>query len=594
MTDVSVTNQIKTDDFKIVAETIVADLEKRRKNRSHLEKQWKEIDRQLRMEPELSHKQQANGQLDKNRAWMPEVELPLQAQTLEMLTSDNRRLKFPKNRDYFTARAALTEKYVKAYESAGNPIPGEKGDNKTILNQDNGDRLAQAVLSHFHSQYDFRSHVDQIDAQAYSYGFGVGRIKRVSMRILGHDARGKSGDFMIPVLIPRNAKNVYLDDSQHSIMHEGHVLGPNIIQVKTMKLADLQAAAKDDKTYIKAEINRLKADTDGNVELVELEGDMVIDKSSETVIERDVVVTVAIGNKNSAFVRFEKGEGFSTYLIHEYHLESPAFAYGTSPLIKGMPVAKAAAQAMNRVIESGLLKTSPPIGYSQDDTSFASTGGPIIEPYAQWQTIDDINVYDKVGGDPATMFAIFQGLIALYADVTGVNPPRLGAQTKSHTTAFAKDVEISQGSIRTVDYVNSSLEGPMTRFLELEYRMGIKDWKQQLVYVAPWNEFVELKKGHLPDTVKFIAIGAGAPAEDQARTRQKLEGAQTALQIDAIAVQLGKEPKLDHGELIKKVLQESGWSDVTEITVDEDQEAQTQANGQLPGILSQGGDFGPQ
>ena len=94
--------------------------------------------------------------------------------------------------------------------------------------------------------------------------------------------------------------------------------------------------------------------------------------------------------------------------------------------------------------------------------------------------------------------------------------------------------------------------------------------------------------------MKFIAIGAGAPSEDQARTRQKLEGAQTALQIDAIAVQLGKEPKLDHGELIKKVLQESGWSDVTEITVDEDSEAQAPANGQLPGILTQGGEFGPQ
>lgn len=586
--EVSVSAQIEQSDFPKIAETIVEEYKARKKRRESLEKHWDEVDRQLRMEPEFSHKLMANGKRDPNRAWMPEVELPLQAQTLEMLTSDVRRLIFPANRDFFQARAALTEQYINKFNSAGSPFPGEKsakGDSpRAILNQDNADRLAAATVAHWHSQYDFRAHVDQINAQALSYGFGVGRLRKVKRRILGHDARLSGFDNQrIPVLIPRDARKVYLDDSQHSIMHEGYTLGPNIIQIKTMKLADLIAAAKaggkdpkdEEGGYVISEIEKLTARTDGTVDLLELEGDLVIDRSQDTVIEQDVVVTVAVGGagkdakETSAFVRYREGEKYSSYVIHHYHLEGPSFVYGASPLLKGMPVAKAAAQAMNRVIESGLLKNSPPIGYDKNDISFASTGGPVVAPYAIWGSSDpaSIKAYIEVGGEPAALWNIFNGLVNLYVDVTGVNAPRLGSQTKSHTTAFAKDVELSQGAVRTVDYVRSILEGPLERYLQLEYRMGLSLMKgRQTIYVEPWNEFVTIRRDHLPDIVKFTAIGAAAPAEEQAMYTKQLSSAQMALQIDSMAIQMGRPPKIDHGKLIEQLLLKGGWT-VNELTV---------------------------
>src|SRR5690606_15493460 len=123
--------------------------------------------------------------------------------------------------------------------------------------------------------------------------------------------------------------------------------------------------------------------------------------------------------------------------------------------------------------------------------------------------------------------------------------PRLGAQTKSHTTAFAKDMELAQGAVRTVDYVRGILEGPMTRMLQLEYRMGLSAMRgRQTLYVRQWDEFVSVKKDHLPDIVKFTAIGASAPAEEEARYMRRINSAQLALQFDNIAVGLGREPKL--------------------------------------------------
>jgi hypothetical protein len=247
---------------------------------------------------------------------------------------------------------------------------------------------------------------------------------------------------------------------------------------------------------------------------------------------------------------------------------------------------------MNRVMEAGQLKNSPPTGYPKDDVEFAATDGPVLEPYALFPTIEELNVYSEVGGEPETLFGIFTGLVNLYYDVTGVNQPRLGAQTKSHTTAFAKDVELTQGSVRTVDYIRTSLEGPMTRFLELEYRMGLEDFRgPQTIYIEAWNEFVNVKRDHMPDIVKFIAIGSGAPQEDQARNAERLQSAQLAMQIEASGIQLGviEQPTLDYAALIKQTLNEGGWTDVAAITTEDEQEelpVGQNGGGQLPGALS--------
>jgi len=582
--------QIDVADLPLIAEQIVNEYTERKKRREDLEKLWKEVDRQLRMEPELSHKKGPGNKVDSAKKWLPETELPLQSQTLEMLTADCRRLEFPRGREWFMARAALTADYLENFDKTETPIVHEKGRFDGPINQDNADRLAQGALMHYHRQYDFKSHMDLINAEALSYSFGVGRFREVNKRIMGHELKGVEKNMKVPMLIPRSAKNVYLDDSMHAIMHEGEVVGPNIIQQKNVKLADLKAAATSDDSYIPAQLERLVTDKSGEISVVELEGDLVYENSKETIVVRDVVLTAATGKagKNPVFglIRYQPGDG-STYVIFNYHMENTKQRTGTSPLIKGSPINRVAAQTMNRLLESGALKIAPPIGYSKDEPGFAASGGPVVHPYAQWETTDDVKVYDKIGGDPSTFFAIFSGLTQLYADVTGVNPPRLGAQTKSHTTAFAKDVELSQGAVRTVDFVSDSLEGPLTRFLEMEYRFALKHWKKQVVYIPAWQEFVELRKGHLPDIAIFNALGDATTIEDLQSQQKKLNAIQLALQVDSIAVQLGKEPKLDHGKIIEDILRSGGVQDLSEVTTEESAEALGGAQtGQQPAILS--------
>ncbi len=82
-------------DFSTIAEFIVEEHRNRKDRRKHLEAVWAEVDRQIRMEPDLRRKMGSDNTVRRGSEWMSEMELPLQAQTLEVLTADARRMLFP-------------------------------------------------------------------------------------------------------------------------------------------------------------------------------------------------------------------------------------------------------------------------------------------------------------------------------------------------------------------------------------------------------------------------------------------------------------------------------------------------------------------
>jgi len=152
--------------------------------------------------------------------------------------------------------------------------------------------------------------------------------------------------------------------------------------------------------------------------------------------------------------------------------------------------------------------------------------------------------------------------------VTGVNAPRLGAQTVSHTTAFAKEAELNRGTARTVDYARSTLEGPLTKWLDMEYRMGRPHFQKSSIYLpdSGYEGYVDIDKSALPEEAFFEGIGAGGPSEEQEKQARMLNSAQFAVSMDQLKLQIGGQPSLDLDQLIKHVLRNGGWSDVDVIT----------------------------
>ena len=580
-----------------LCEFIIEEKNKRCEDRKHLEKLWKDIDRQLRMEPDLSHKKDHNGRDIPQNAWMPETELPLQSQTLEITTADARRFLSPDTGMWFAAHVALTDEYLDKVDIQS-MITGDENDVPSKITQDNADKLAAGIVDHWHSQYDFWGNIDQIVSESIKYSMGVGRARMVNTRVFNHTNQGVVvREQTIPMLVPRSIKDTYLDNSKHNLNNEGYHVGPATIFKKSQKLKDVRIAANRggaDQGWLTGNLRDIEGDDWDNVELIEWEGDIIVPrKSTESFYLPNGLFTVLLGKKDKKtayrLIRARKNP-FPTSSIIEvpYHKEHLDSAYATSPLMKGHPIQVAAVSALNRLIEAGALNTQPPVQYDSDDQSFAGDRGPRVYPGAQWGSTGEIKTHQI--GDVTGLSAVYTQLLMHYADVTGVNAPRLGAQTISHTTAYAKEAELARGQVRTLDFVKSTLKGPLTRWLDIAYEMGLKNLSETDVYLQPYQGYVTLRKELLPKEVQFEAFGAAGPQEETMKWQKKLNAVQMAIQMDQLNIQLqmatGQPPSpvLDMRQIIEQILREGNWTDVDTITNSQTAAGQAPGAGGIPGI----------
>lgn len=601
--DGKVTKQRRFDarDWSYIAEYVLDEFSRRKQARSDRERQWKEVDRQIAMEPEISFKKLPNGKIDPKKAWMAEVELPLQAQALEVLNADARRMLFADSGAWFRAHTQMTDEYLASTDFTS-LILGDEAEVPSKINQDNADKLAEGYLLHLFAETDFFTRCDRINAEALKYAMGVGRGRMETKSVYIHEARGvRKEDQKLPVLVPCSIKNLYLDNPKPS-MHSAQILGDSIIAEDWIKLVNLQLAANQGSTdpddedggWMPDNMKKIEPDKDGYVRVLEMEGDVVVPrKTVRSVVIPGAVVTVVVGGKDPAgnvtngVIRFRfRKEPFSSYLLFPYHYEGVDEPYPAGPLMKGRPVQMMATDALNRLLDSAMLKNAPPVGWDRTDMVFAQAGGPEIYPYAQWGSTDAIKVHSEVGGDPSALASAMTLGVNLYAELTGVLPARLGAQTNSHTTAFAKDAELQRGAVRTVSYVRRTGNGPLVRWLNMAYTMGRKSiGPRETVsfYIGAYGGYVEVERKHLPEHATFEWFGSGGPAEEQAQRQAKLSALGLALQMEQLGMAMGEPKTIDVPAAIREVLREGGWTDVDAITKLAGAVAGPSAAPQLPG-----------
>lgn len=574
-------------DFKWLAQYVVDEFNRRKddEERRENEKQWKEIDRQIEMEPDTKFKMLSNGNRDDKKAWMAEMEMPLQAQALEVLTADARRFMFPDVDPWFKANCEVTDDLLEKVDF-GAIIHGDKSQVPSQVTQDNFDKLVQGFLLSAFRQYDHEGAFDRINAEAFKYGMGIARPRLETKNVFINEARGtRSEKQRIPVIVPVSIKNVYLDNPKPS-MHSSQVLGPAHISHEWCRYENIDIAANkgntnpdnEDGGWMPKQLAKVNPDKNGFIQLLEIEGDIVVPrKTVRSVVIPNAIITVALGGAESAStpatkavirLRFRKHK-FSSYLMFPYHYEGSECAYPTGPLMKGRPVQMMVTDALNRCMDAAMLKNAPPVSYDPNDPYFAQQGGPNVHPYALWESADPaaVKAHVEVGGDPAALFQIMMQGVSLYAQLTGVLPARLGAQTISHTTAYAKGTELQQGASRTVDYVNSIGKGSVTRWLDIAYTLGREAMTgENSVYIDDYGGYVTIEKDMLPENVNFEWFGSGGPQEKQQRNMAKIQAAELAVKVDQLRVQLGQPPRVNLEAMIDEILRDGGWRDLAAIT----------------------------
>ena len=199
-------------------------------------------------------------------------------------------------------------------------------------------------------------------------------------------------------------------------------------------------------------------------------------------------------------------------------------------------------------------------GDNPQDAFMQKTGGPDIEPGKKWEALSEIVVHQI--GNPSALLQAFVTLLQIYADVVGVTAPRLGAQTKSHQTAFAIDTEQTRGQTRTVDYVRSMMFGGLNDFLSMEYEMLRQTFRKRAIYIPKHNMWEPVSKDILPELVTFDIHGAAGPTEEREKEAAQLQSINLAMQMDAALIQTGQQPNLDVRGLQQFILENAFRGDI--------------------------------
>ena len=575
-------------DFPKAAEFINAEYERRKSRRFHLELQWADIDRQLSITPDIKFKYDKNGWLKSDKIWMPESALPDQAQTSEVLKVDARRMMLPAG-DWFNAHVELTDEYLARVDPSeadiANFVQGREtefkstisGDENNVLsfqNQENADKLHESFLEHYHRQYDFVGEIDKFNFGAFAYGTGLARMQPVRKPVFWDVSSGTLfNEIEFPKFVAKDIRNVYLDDSCHRASNEGIDLGPAVISRWKQLYADLLVAAKRgsndpnrmDGGWMPGQLKGFTPDQNGQVEILEYEGDIVIPrKTVPSVVVRQWIWTVVKGQGDPRVIRLRKNPmPYSSYLYQPYHIMDLDSPYGTGPIMMGRPIQAMGDESLNRLMSWAALNVEPPISYDRDDAAFEAEGGPRVEPGALWRSLGRIQEHQI--GDGSALMQLFSFEQSKYADVTGTQAPRLGAEVKSHTTAFANEASLARGQIRTVGYTDSALANPMTRFLYMEFAMAKKllGGRTEHFYSRSFGIWMRVRKSQLADRVAFEVFGAGGPLEERTKRAERMNSVQMVIQLEILRKQAGLPGEdLNLSAIQQQVLREGGWVDV--------------------------------
>jgi hypothetical protein len=572
---------LSTDDWEQVATWIKEEKERRANSKARLaiEAIWKEVDRQVAMDPVPRTLGRGN-----KSDWYPEIELPSQFNTLEVLAADARRLLFPRDTDWFYATSNLSDDYmerflkrrqsgsllgpkwqefIKAKASAsGQPTPESPTMN---LDQETADVLVKVTLDHFHRYYDFSGNMDLWLAEIFKYGTSPGRVRQVKWTKFNHEFRGVTADSIVgPGFWCPGIKNTYPDDSSAQVMHEGVMTGPLTLYRYYQQLEDLKRAAKEggkDRGWMPSKISDLQPlmgddEKKGQVELIFAEGDVIVPKSRDSIFLPNVWITIAVGNNGAVPVRFETNpQPFRSFVFGHYMRIDVDSPYAVSPLMKGQPVAEGMTEIWADILATSRLRARPPTVYDKNDPVMAASGGPDISPSAMIGTDNPQGITPLEIGDLSAAVQAFTAAKMMYEELTGVTAQRRSAEAKSHTTKAAADYQANIGLSRTEDFVSSLETGPLTSILYMEYEIGRQSLGKKGQSISVDQDgiqgWVKLATDDLPDEALFVVTGSSGMMDIQTRNQQALQAHVAAVQGAAAAAQMGSPVALNFVEMIK-------------------------------------------
>lgn len=547
--------RVMTRDHDDIAQYINQEKKRRQDTdwRKKHESRWREVDRQIAMDPPAAIKEDK----DNPDAWHNAIQLGDLTDASETITADILRLVFPTERKWFQPNIELKSGAVDAETGRGVPVPPE------IQREANG--VLRSFMVQQHKDFGVRGRVKLALKEILHHGSVVATVD--DQRMLKYEGGTRPQHLKAPVPEIHSMWNCY-PDSSPSIHGTELFYGGSMIIVKSMPLsAALEMPGWINKDQLQA--NHKKKDLHDHIEIIEFYGDIFLKRHDGNVLFPNRKTTVS----GQVFLESKVNKtAYSPVIYTGYERDDVRDPYYTSPIVKRAPMGQFVTHMANNTMDAVDLKVKPPLQYDSTDNSLKANP-PQIYPGAQMpsrggQAVSPIDV-----GDPATGLAAMQWGKQELQEGTTVNAIRKGVSPGTEQTATEVVKTEQRAEVREVEFSSSFESGFMLPYLTMQHDINVQGLEPyRFRNDEPHTpDFMRATKSDLPKQVIFEVTGSRTILGEQERSQRFLQTATLVAQSEFTA------RETDWQEVSRQAWEDSKQKDPERFLRSSDRNAEIQA-----------------
>jgi len=473
---------------------------------------WKEVDRQIAMQPMT--KVSADGRADPN-AWQAAVELGELSKASEIITSDVMRITFPQERTWF-------QPHVELEWPMGPDGRPARNDDRARDKQSIADGLLRSLMAQQHKDFGLKSRFRLSIKESLHHGGFVSEIRfdREMMVKEGSKVR----EIGAPVWLPYSMWNAYPDPSPS-------IIGTNLFYTGSMILVEyvpkykLKDMAKGD-GWMPDRLNKMpdeehtdKDNKTKDIKLIKYFGDICIERSDGDIYLPNSKVILA----NGKLIYYAPNDlPYSPIIYGGYERQDVRDPYYTSPIIKQSPIQKFTTLMTNEFIDATKLKVKPPIEYDGMDAEYAANDGPVISPGSKNPRRGGGKAFTTLDiGDPSFALQAMQFGFKTMQEGMGVSSVRSGVSSSDRQTATEIQKTAQGAEVRTIEFV-SVTEPHLLSFLYMQHELNRMYMGEYTFYSDEMHtpDFIRATKKDIQANAVFEVVGSRGLLGEEQRTQK--------------------------------------------------------------------------
>lgn len=529
---------------------------------------WKEIDRQISMQPMVK----INRDGSPNDDWHSTIELGELSKASENISADVRRIIFPQSRFWFEAHSDVKE-----------AVPFDKQGNKPVDQkvQQLIDGRLRSFMVQQHNDFGLKDSVELSVKEALHHGSFVAEVDWRDQEMVFEGTKTKTiscGNW-----IPHSMWNCYPDPSPSVVGTSMFYSGSMFIDSYLPRYKCEKMIKSGEDGWLESQWKKVSKDEhkvkDQNLKDVKITtywGDVNVEKQQIGVVsgEPDLFFPnhkVMLFNGTIVYIAPVETP-YPPIIFKGYERTDVRDPYYTSPIVKQSPMQKLASVLANKTVDGIGLSLEPPITYDGNDPDFVLNGGPTIKPGSKVSS-KGTNSFQQVKiGDPAIAIQGLELCLQQMKEKLGAPGPQVGDRaTKAEVVKASQDQEVS-----LVDFIDK-MEIALRSYLYMQHELNVRKLIDYSYYSPEMldPDFLRITKKDLPKSVHFEVVGARGVLGEQERT-QKL----TAVTAFASGNPFFT-PLLDAKAILMQMFQDAGLKNAERFMVNDDKETPQQLKQQL-------------